>query len=261
MLLASPTARGPSVEWRDWVRTVGRAGPERWTWSVALLGWVLLAAASEVGPMPSSSGSGHDSMGMGGSHVPAGATEVVAALLMWTFMVAATMLPLIAPNLRWVGLRSEPEHRTRATVDVALGWAVPWLAAGVVLTATGLAARLVLPDRWLVVLAFGLAGAWHCTPRKRVAVARCHRTLAPPLGAAAGRACRRFGVTLGRDCVASCWAVMAAMTAAGHEPLVVLPLAWLTWSDRRRPHERPGTLTGLIVLLATAGLAGYALGT
>ena len=49
---------------------------------------------------------------------------------------------------------------------------------------------------------------------------------------------------------------MAVMAASGHRLMVVVPLAlgWLSWQDRRRPHNRPGI--GLsVVVLVLAGLA------
>ncbi len=109
----------------------------------------------------------------------------------------------------------------------------------------------------VVVASVAVAVAWQSTAARRMAMARCHRTFAPPLGRTSRRACLRFGVTLGRDCVVSCWAAMAVMAAAGHPLAAVLPLAWLSWRDRRRPHDRPGTgvsdavlvLVGLVVVV------------
>ena len=253
-----------SVETRAWLRTIGRPGPERWVWLVAALGWVVLTAplwghllgwhpsvdehhtgATSPAGMPTD-------MPMTATAGPSWLYELGRHLLMWTAMVLATMLPLVAWNLRQVGLRSPRTRRTIATVEVAVGWIAIWSAAGVVLSAAAIMAMQTSFSAYAVGASVAVAVVWQFTAVRRVAVARCHRTFAPPLGPTARRACLRFGGTLGSDCVLSCWAAMAVMTAAGHQLAVVLPVAWLSWRDRRRPHDRPGTWVSVAVL----GLVG-----
>lgn len=172
---------------------------------------------------------------------------------MWWGMVAATMLPLIGPNVRFVALRSPRRRRATATVDVVAGWAVVWTGVAVVLWAgTTVAARSVGPTVTLLG-AFGAAMLWQGTRTKRVHVARCHRTLSPPLHDRTARlTCWRFGAALGADCAASCWALMTAMAATGHSLVVVVPLAWVSWFERKRPHHKPPRAVGAIVIAATA---------
>ena len=259
----SQRVRAPRLEARAWLRTVGRPGPERWIWAVVAAGWVVLvvnatgwrpfrgAPTTSMGEMPGMS----PGMSMDhGTHASPWA-PLGHHLLLWVAMVAATMLPLVAGNLRSVGLRSPRGLRTRATVHVAAGWALVWLAAGLVITPAVLLGMATVPMAPLVAVTCAVALGWQLTRVKRVAVARCHRTFAPPLGPAAAPACRRFGVTLGRDCLLTCWPSMVLMTLAAHELLVIVPLAWLSWRDTRRPHNRPGVGTSVLVLLGAGALA------
>ena len=47
---------------------------------------------------------------------------------------------------------------------------------------------------------------------------------------------------------------MAAMGVAGHELVVMVLLAWLSWRDRRLPADRPDHVTAFVVLLTAAGV-------
>jgi predicted metal-binding membrane protein len=252
-------AQRPALAWRAWARTIWRAGPERWLFVVAGLGWLALIGHAVLGGYgPSTTApdamAHHHMPGMtmdtSAGHSSSGVWLVGSA--MWLAMLAATMLPLVAPNVRYVALRSPTRRRTAATLQVITGWLVPWAGAAVVLAA----------GSWLLVEGIGrlpavavmvvVAAGWQFSAGHRVAVARCHRTFAPPLDGRASGACLRFGVRLGADCVASCWALMAVMVVCEHRLLVVGPLAWVSWFERRRPHYAPGTGTGVAVLAAVA---------
>jgi predicted metal-binding membrane protein len=215
------------------------------------LGWYPLGVGTEGGH--------HHQMGMSPAQGKAGPVGKLAGhLVLWVAMVGATMLPLVAVNLRGVGLRSPRARRTRASVEVATGWGLVWLAFGAVLIVALAVADPVVPAAVIIGVVTVAAIAWQFTAIKRVAVARCHRRFAPPLGAAATPACLRFGRSLGRDCLLSCWPTMAMMTVAGHQLLAVAALGWLSWRDRRRPHDRPGRLVSVLVLggVAAATLVG-----
>jgi predicted metal-binding membrane protein len=255
-LAVSPSRTTPRLETRAWLRTVGRPGPERWVWPAAAVAWVVLVWGSFGGyPLAGSSPSGHHHLGTTSARTDPGLARVLAGqLLMWVAMVAATMLPLIAWNLRGVGMRTPRERRARATLEVAAGWALVWLAAGVVLTLALLVAEALVPPAATVGVVCALAVAWQFSATKRVALARCHRRFAPPLGAAATPACLRFGRSLGRDCLLSCGAGMALMTVASHHLLAVVALGWLSWRDRRRPHDRPGTAVSVGVMVTVAAV-------
>ncbi len=266
MTAVARASRSP-LAWRSWARSLVQPGPERWVHVVALAGWVVLIvhAAWSTGlvpsPAPASTATGmHDMPGMAGtSHHPAALGPAIGWLvptLMWLAMLAATMLPLAAPNLRYLGLHSSRRRQTLATVDAGCGWLLVWGVPAGLAAASWLLTRAAGPVPATVV-AFSGAIAWQTTRRKRIVTARCHRTLAPPLDATASVACRRYGVQLGTDCATSCWAIMGAMAVSGHELLVVVPLAWVTWYERRRSHHVPTTKTTVLVL-AGAGLVAVA---
>jgi predicted metal-binding membrane protein len=244
------------LEARAWLRSVGRSGPEAWVWPVAAvagvvlfwggLGWYPFGIASEAGHHASM-------MPVGTAH--GFVDEMAHHLVLWIALVGAPMLPLIAWNLRSVGLRSPRVRRRRATLDVAAGWAAVWLAAGLLISVVMVVAQMMGPFVLTVGLVSAAAVAWQFSRIKSVALARCHRRFAPPLGAAAGPTCVSFGRNLGRDCLLSCWPGMVMMAVAGHHPLAVVVLGWLSWRDRRRPHDRPGTAVSVPVLLAVGGFS------
>lgn len=262
---ASPGARGPNLlDTRGWLRSVWRAGPERWIWPVSLIAWVVLAWGAigwyPLGLRLGDSMSHHQVIGS----APPAASEVrssfsvafAAHLLLWVVMIAATMLPLIARNLRTVGLRSPRPRRTAATLEVSAGWAIVWVAAG-----AAVAAALALPAsagaRWATVaFVCGAGVAWQFTRVRTSALTRCHRAIAPPLGAGATSACVRFGSSLGWACVLGCWPSMVLMAVSGHNLVVVGALAWLSWRDVRLPHNRPARWTSAAVL---AGVGAFVL--
>jgi predicted metal-binding membrane protein len=211
--------------------------PERWLWGIALVGWGALLVLTVLG--------GHHASGSLGPHA-----------LGWTAMVAV-MAPLVAPNVRYAMTRSAARARSTVGIGVGTGWAVVWLAAAAVLgVGTWALATWIGGVVTLAVLTV-LAAAWQATPVKRRSLARCDRRLAPPLDRRrAGRAARRFGVVLGRDCVLSCWPLMGLMAAAGHAVPVAAACVGVAWYERRRrPHHDPGTRETAFVIAAIGATA------
>lgn len=235
--------------------------PDLWLSLVAAAGWIGLVAhetahrvagaSNDDAPMVHADHErGHMALGSGGQGSVV--VDVAMQAVMWAAMIAI-MLPLIAPNVRFVALRSPVHQRRRVAIAIVAGWSMVWAAA----------AALLAFCTWLAIHAVGQVGAiaglvvvaivWQTAPGKRRSAARCHRTFAPPLDAdEASVECRRFGMRLGVDCVASCWAVMAVMAAAGHSLLAVVPLFWASWYERRRrPHHDPRTATTAGVMACT----------
>lgn len=236
--------------------------PQLWLTIAAAVGWIGLVAhevTHRVATASSDSGApsvqadhGHGHMGVGSAGSGSVVVDVTMQAVMWAAMIAI-MLPLIAPNVRFVTLRSPVLQRQRVACAIVAGWSIVWAAAAVLLAI----------GTWLAVQGVGQVGAiavlivvavgWHLSPVKRRSAARCHRTFAPPLDAdETSIECRRFGMRLGVDCVASCWALMAVMGAAGHSVLAVAPLFWVSWYERRRrPHHDPRTATTAGVMVCT----------
>ena len=211
--------------------------PDPWLWTVAGIGWAALVVLTVVG--------GHHASGSLRAHAVG-----------WTAMVAV-MVPLIAPNVRYAVRRSPARARRAVAVGVVAGWAGVWLAAAVVLGVGTWGLAALVGNLTALALVTAVAVAWQWAGVKRRSVARCDRRLAPPLDRhRAGRAVRRFGVVLGRDCVLSCWPLMALMGAAGHAVPVTAACLGVAWYERRRrPHHDPATRELALVIAAIGATA------
>ncbi|SNR24049.1 DUF2182 domain-containing protein [Blastococcus mobilis] len=250
---------GPAPPWVEPRRTpvAGRLDPERhpewWLWAVAGAGGLVLVALVLRGWLPSPGAApvaGHS------GHHAAGGSGLAPHAVAWAAMIAV-MAPLITANVRHAALRSPRRARAAVMGDVVAGWAGMWAGAAVLL---GLIAWLLTStagELGAIALLTATAIGWQCSALKRRSVARCHRLLAPPLDRARSRrACRRYGVGLGRDCVVSCWPLMALMAVAAHDPVVVLSSVGVAWYERRRrPHHDPATRGACLVLAATGATA------
>ena len=212
--------------------------PERWLWGTASAAAGVLLAQALV-----AWAAGHP------GHDPQG---VLPHALGWLAMIAV-MAPLVADNAHYAAMRSPRAARTRVTIDVVAGWAAAWCAAAVVLAVGVWSLSRTAGDLRAVVLVTAVAVGWQCSPVKRRSLARCHRVFAPPLDRRrARRACSRFGLRLGRDCVSTCWPLMALMAVAGHSLPVVAASVGVAWYERRQPHHDPAT-TETALLVAAIG--------
>jgi predicted metal-binding membrane protein len=168
-------------------------------------------------------------------------------LVVWATMMAAMMLPSLAP---------------RATVLLAAGYLFPWVAAGAL--AYGAIDGIRTLD--VGVLQWGEAGPYvagaviaaaalyELTAAKATCLRRCRRPAVRAPGAANAL---RAGVAQGVWCIGCCWALMAALFAVG-----VMSLTWMIvvaaliaveklapWEDATR-----WAVAGLLLALA-AGVA------
>lgn len=228
---------------RPWERQ-----PQWWLWAIALAGGGVLVAVFVGGIRAASTGhAGHGTAPFSAPHAAA-----------WIAMVAV-MAPLIAPNVRFAARRSPRVARAGVARDVVAGWALVWLAAAVVLGVGGALLVGALGELVAIALLTVVAVCWQYSARKRGSLARCHAVFAPPLDRRrSARACRAYGVGLGRDCVQSCWPLMALMAVAAHDPVVVAAAVGVAWYERRRrPHHDPATRATAVVIAAT-GVAAIA---
>ena len=147
-----------------------------------------------------------------GHHASGAAAAFVAS---WTLMMAAMMLPSLAPAL-WRFHRAaisagtgQPALRTALVGAAYLG---VWSVAGAAAFALGAAPALHLAPA-LVVL---LAGAVQLSPWKTHRLDRCRAAAcAEESATAAACAAWRHGLRLGVRCVESCAAPTAALLAVG----------------------------------------------
>jgi predicted metal-binding membrane protein len=202
-----------------------RSNPVLWAGLlvVAAFAWVLLIRQSPG--MPASG---------------AGAWLVFGEfLLLWVVMMAAMMLPSVAPvaSMYVTVLRSR-RRRTAAAHVAALvaGYLLAWAGFGVVaygisralgkLAPMGMAAAPSRLAVWSAAITLAVAGLYQFTPLK----ARCLRHCRSPLGFLLhfGNYSGRFrdvrvGAYHGGYCVGCCWSLMLVLVAVG-----VMNMAWMT---------------------------------
>ena len=192
----------------------------------------------------------------------------------WTVMMAAMMLPSLAPTL-WRHRRAVAARRLsspgRHTVTVAVGYFALWTAAGVAvfLLAGALAAaasRLPALARAMPLAAGAVvlvAGATQLTPWKARHLARWREASAPDRTAPADAVpAWRLGIRLGVRCGLSCAGPMAILLAIGVMDPRAMAVATLAISAERLAPDgvRIARATGLLAVGAGLLLLGRAAG-
>jgi predicted metal-binding membrane protein len=167
----------------------------------------------------------------------------------WLLMIAAMMLPIIAPTVREAGMRSRWSRRHRAIALFLVGYFAPWLLLGVVIASLrGLPAA---HTPWAASVMFGVAIVWMLTRTRRRVLIQYHRL--EPLeieGWRADLSCFRFGKKIGTNCAILCWPVMLACAITGHDlPAMILGGAF---GAIERFSFRPRFLAPAVILLTAA---------
>jgi predicted metal-binding membrane protein len=157
----------------------------------------------------------------------------------WALMLAAMMLPLLSAPVRHVRARSFAQRRARAIMLFIMGYAMIWMAAGVVLLALSVVVQLIpLESSLLVALVAFIALVWQCSPVKQRCLNRghAHPELAA-FGAAGDIDALRFGFRHAVWCVGSCWALMLLplLVSHGHIPVMAAVALWLAAERLDRP--------------------------
>lgn len=223
-------------------------------YAVAALAWLDLALMSW-----SMTGTGeHDAMTM---HAETGFLASWGdATSHWVLMVVAMMLPVVAPQVRTVALRSLWTRRQRSAGAFVVGYVVVWVAVGAVLLAPLVALDVYpLGTPWLVGTLLVAAGWQVSGPRRRL-LRRCGSLR---LGAADGRAadvdCARAGARSGARCLATCGPLMLTMLAS-HSVLLMAALLVVLLSERSRgpdPVRRAGRPREAWMVLGLALVVGF----
>jgi hypothetical protein len=201
--------------------------------------WVVAASAAAWGWLLLRSGRGHHRHEL--------------ALVDWSLMVGAMMLPLVFDHLRVTAARSLWRRRQQAIAGFLCGYAaIALLAGALVLAAAGGIVPHGAAPAGLVPAAFVLAAAWQVSSVKRRALKACHATrpLAPS-GWRAHRDCFMYGWTIGARCFVSCAALMVACTLAGHS-LAAMMIATSLAVAERVSRRADGRLTGAVLVLMAA---------
>jgi predicted metal-binding membrane protein len=187
---------------------------------------------------------------------------------LWVLMMAAMMLPSVAPvAVLWTRLISGAStgfgRVTRMSLFLSgylLTWAVVGAVAFAALAGTG---RLLTASptaaKWLGVAIFITAGLYQLTPWKDWCLRRCRS----PIGAlmyylgfkGRGRDVR-VGLHHGATCAGCCWGLMILLIAVGVMNLVVMAaLAAVIFAEKLWRHGKPfGKAVG-VVLVAVGVLA------
>lgn len=176
--------------------------------AAALAAWVATIAwirAGDMGAMPGT-------MGM----------SVVAFTLMWGLMMAAMMLPSVAPFIS-VYQRTITERRGARLTGLATGYLTVWTAVGLVAFVVAdwfgdLAAGRAAVARTVAVATFAVVGLFQLTPLKFRCLSHCRSPighLVHYLGFRGPTRDLRAGASHGWFCLGCCWALMLLMIAFG----------------------------------------------
>ncbi|GAA4488830.1 DUF2182 domain-containing protein [Microbacterium panaciterrae] len=182
-------------------------------------------------------------------------------LVVWTVMMAAMMLPSVAPTVALYARMT----RTRPLLPVVFttGYLSVWVAAGVLALALAAAASAVPGDvltwdrsgRPLTIATLLLAALYEFTPWKNACLGRCRS----PLGFLMGtwrdgwQGAGVMGAKLGAWCLGCCWALMAALFALGLMNLVWMgSVAALIALEKLLPWRRTAMSITAVVLVGLA---------
>lgn len=188
---------------------------------------------------------------------------------LWVVMMAAMMLPSVAPvAVLWTrsisGVSTGSERVARMSLFLT-GYLLAWAACGAVaFAALAGAGRLLTASptaaKWLGVTIFITAGIYQLTPWKDWCLRRCRS----PIGAlmyyigfrGRGRDVR-VGLHHGATCVGCCWGLMILMIAVGVMNVAVMAaLAAVISAEKLWRHGKPfGQAVGvLLVVIGTVAI-------
>ncbi len=181
----------------------------------------------------------------------------------WVVMMAAMMLPSIAPT---VALYSRMTHSREplAPLTFTSGYFLTWSAAGVLAYGvSGLLGSIAgeqlawdRSGRWVAAAILFAAALYEVTPLKDICLRKCQSPLGFLLGSWRGglSGALRMGVKHGAWCVGCCWALMAALFALGVMSLAGMGfIAALIAAEKLLPWHRTVTY-GTAVILGVLGV-------
>ena len=147
--------------------------------------------------------------------------ELPAFVAMWTLMMAAMMLPAVAPlaSLYARTVRGSPGRLTAFCVGYVVAWAATSvLAFGLASLFDELAGERPGIAHATAVAAFAVCGVYQVTPMKRWCLRHCRSPLGHLLHYASYRGATRdlrAGTHHGLVCIGCCWTLMVALVAVG----------------------------------------------
>ncbi len=180
-------------------------------------------------------------------------------LVGWTVMMAAMMLPSVAP-LAIVYHRSSRDPA--ATVALTTGYLLVWAATGIAALAVVRVIDVGMLGRQAVGGIVALAGAYQLTPLKAACLRRCQTPF--DFIMRRWRRGRRGAVRLGLDhglyCVGCCWGLMAVLIGAAAMSLAgAAVIALIVFVEKALP--RGIGVARVLGVLAVVGGVAYAIGS
>lgn len=177
----------------------------------------------------------------------------------WVVMMAAMMLPSIAPTVALYA-RMTRERSPLSALLFAAGYLVTWSGAGVVAFAIAVAGSRIAGDvlawdragRWVAAATLVLAAVYELTPLKDACLSKCRSPLGFLLGAwrEGWSGSLQMGAKNGAWCVGCCWALMASLFALG-----IMSIAWMAFVaaliavEKTLPWHRVATYGTAAILL------------
>lgn len=198
--------------------------------------------------------------------------EVAAPLflLMWVTMMAAMMLPTVAPFV--LTHRAVAKGRgdgVATTLAFASGYLLIWSAAGVVPLALLAGFRFALAkgpaEGWLpyaVGAVFAVAGIYQFTPAKSICLRACETPFDFLMShdfSGGVRSAVRAGLSHGAFCVGCCWALMLVLVAVGLMNLAwMVALAAVFWIEKHMRNGRTfSRVVGCVLVLLAVSILIY----
>ncbi len=207
--------------------------------------------------------------GMGNGPGTMGLT-FLAFLALWVVMMAAMMLPSVAPMVvvwvRSVSARPTSWARINGVAQFLAGYLIVWAGFGIVAYAAFVASgRLVdrSPDaaKWVGAAIFAMAGVYQLTPLKGACLRHCRSPIGSLFHYASFRGPARdlrVGIHHGAYCVACCWGLMIVLIAVGAMNIAVMAaLAVVILIEKVWRYGRPFSLAVGGVLLIAAAFAPW----
>ena len=172
----------------------------------------------------------------------------------WVVMMAAMMLPSLAPTLAAYATASDGRVRWFL---FTCGYLLLWAAAGVVAygafelgkSLIGAALAWHAGGRWVSGGVLAAAAAYQFSPAKRACLARCRGQLLER----SGRGALAMGVRSGGWCLGCSWGLMAALFALGVMSITwMVVIAGLVALEKAGPWRSSARLVGATVLALLA---------
>ena len=236
--------------------------------TIALVAW-LLALASFSWWLTVRHATSMSDMVTGLGQVGSRASHEMASFVflgMWLGMMAAMMLPTVAPLV--LAHRLVLERRGEGvlpTVAFVGGYLAVWSVIGIVPLGAFLAFRDLSAEaaasRWLPTLAgviLAVAGAYQFTAWKALCLRACRTPLSFVLAHDFGGGARsafRAGVSHGAYCLGCCWALMAVLVVVGLMNLVWMVAIALVFLAEKHWRHAIGLTRVVGVTLVVLGLA------